>query len=819
MKMTLNVLLKLIIEAKRSKCKNNNGQLFVRFLSCIADGSEIEIRRKFFDYDDKEKEFKRIDKLIDDFIPDGNVFPYYEKFTFRHFENCIKNFNGVDYSEMEKFCNDILDSKKIDSLVYTLLEIMRNDDTFKSFIYLDKNISKQDFFNITTEPKQVSVVPLLIGLLYYVYKNPSKENTDNLYLKNLPRKTKRCTVCQKSKNIKMTLNVLLNLVIQAKHDKSNNGKGRLLVRFLDCIADGNETEIRKKFFDDAHKGEAFHKIDKLILRFIPKGKGYPYERFTFRCFENCIGSPERFRVHLADMKNFCNDILDTEKIDSLVYTLLEIIRKDYTFDSVIYGGNIISKQSFFGTITTPKQVCVEALLLGLLYHVHKNQSEENAGNLELKNPPEIMKYCIVRWEGRNEHLNTDIKISPIDVACRISGISKDKWCYLDAYVNRLEADNQMNRFLIQYAMPFIAYEIFNNDILLLLRTSYSVSGNNVFTFIHKAFDIFLSDEKIYYSYTALRGFNKTALQNDIENVDFIQAFVSSGLMEINGTYLEFVHENIANYFMARHIFNMLNAFISAYGSNSTPDIQKTAYCRLNLNKSWFYQTEDLFYEILGNICGDSENIPENHEYYLGNTHTILDSLLDIYRSFNLEYDEMNITDNVLTTMSAARNKRLCEVNFSGLPMPEFIPHGIKFRECKFINSHIYELNIFESVRPGLFLTAVSLDNKLVLIQFAYNYAVLWDIDKNKVVAEVKIFTQFKPTYDQIWEIDKNSIVSEVDFTRVDITQFTESYEKFYNLYEEIYRQLSYFKDCDFHGAVFHDNDYREKLKNIGAIAD
>jgi len=65
--------------------------------------------------------------------------------------------------------------------------------------------------------------------------------------------------------MKLTLNVLLALVIQARHTKSNNEKGRLLVRFWHSIADDSESEIRRKFFDDAHKGEAFHKIDRLVF--------------------------------------------------------------------------------------------------------------------------------------------------------------------------------------------------------------------------------------------------------------------------------------------------------------------------------------------------------------------------------------------------------------------------------------------------------------------------------------------------------------------------------------------------------------------------
>ncbi len=253
---------------------------------------------------------------------------------------------------------------------------------------------------------------------------------------------------------------------------------------------------------------------------------------------------------------------------------------------------------------------------------------------------------------------------------------------------------------------------------------------------------------------------------------------------------------------------MMEAFVSAYRYNSTPDIQKNVYCSLGLDEEWFCSKPDPQFEILGNICGGSENIRCDFAY----NRTVLDNLLDIYRGFGCEYDEMYITGNVLKTMSATRNKVLCRVDFSGLPMPFYIPWGIKFNDgcwsCNFKNSHIYTLNIFENCtimesgeQGGIKFTEkwaseiyMSLDNRFMLIRFEDDYAVLWDIEKRKVV-------------------------SEVDFTKIDITQFNESDEKISNMRNEIYPQLSYFKGCDFRGAVFHDNDYKEKLKFMGAVID
>jgi len=144
--------------------------------------------------------------------------------------------------------------------------------------------------------------------------------------------------------MKMTLNVLLTFVIQAKLKKGKNGQ--MLVRFLNCIAEDGEVEIRRKFFDDDNKDQEFNRIDRLIQDFLPNGKDHPYKRFTFRHFESCIGNLNRFQVHFSAMTDFCNDILDSRKLNSLAYTLLEIMRNDDNFDSIVYGEMLFQSRIF-----------------------------------------------------------------------------------------------------------------------------------------------------------------------------------------------------------------------------------------------------------------------------------------------------------------------------------------------------------------------------------------------------------------------------------------------------------------------------------------
>ncbi len=202
--------------------------------------------------------------------------------------------------------------------------------------------------------------------------------------------------------IKLTLNVLMSLIIQSKKTGSGKiGNGRILVKLLQIIADNkgeertHERNILACFNDDVNKSESYHKIDKLIGRFLPQGRFYPYKKFSFTQFESCFGNYGRIAEYLRKMRKFCDEVIDVEKLDFLLYTLLEIIRQDESITKILYGSEFISKDKLFGSYAHPKRICIEALLLGTLYHVHKNLAESE--NIELLNFLEKSSFHIVRF--------------------------------------------------------------------------------------------------------------------------------------------------------------------------------------------------------------------------------------------------------------------------------------------------------------------------------------------------------------------------------------------------------------------------------------
>ena len=107
----------------------------------------------------------------------------------------------------------------------------------------------------------------------------------------------------------------------------------------------------------------------------------------------------------------CNEIIDREKLDFLVYTLLKIIRLDDSIGRIFYGSEFVPKEKLFGSYANPKRICVEALLLGLLYHVHKNPAD--TPKTELLEVPARRTFRAVRFDDENS-LNLELPIGLIE---------------------------------------------------------------------------------------------------------------------------------------------------------------------------------------------------------------------------------------------------------------------------------------------------------------------------------------------------------------------------------------------------------------------
>ena len=247
--------------------------------------------------------------------------------------------------------------------------------------------------------------------------------------------------------MRLTLNVLLSLLIQAKRQgKGKIGNGRMLIMLLQIIADTDHPELSAErnmlrvFSDEPVKSKAYQKIDKQLVKFIPAGKPYPYEKIRFTKFEQSIGNLPVYSQYLLRMHQCCQELLDPDKTEPLIFAILEILRSDPAFAEILYGAQYIPKEALFGTPAHRKKICPAALLLGLLYQTHQipNGYEEPAA---LPETPNLLHFHLVypsgsyrsRIEALIELLNPDAPValeqSISDTAAKLRMPTDDKVYY------------------------------------------------------------------------------------------------------------------------------------------------------------------------------------------------------------------------------------------------------------------------------------------------------------------------------------------------------------------------------------------------------
>lgn len=200
------------------------------------------------------------------------------------------------------------------------------------------------------------------------------------------------------KTERLTLNMLLSLVIQAKKQgKGKLGNGRLLVAMLRVIADRTDGHSRERsvlscFCDEPVKSCAYQKIDKQLVKFFKSGTPYPYEKLGFAAFAASLYDTGRYLPYFHEMCAVYDTIISPEKSESLVFTLLELLRRDPAAEWVLYGTQYLKKESLLGDAAHRKKICAPALVFGLLYQLHSQPLY--APPVPLKEPPVIPPFVL-----------------------------------------------------------------------------------------------------------------------------------------------------------------------------------------------------------------------------------------------------------------------------------------------------------------------------------------------------------------------------------------------------------------------------------------
>ena len=212
----------------------------------------------------------------------------------------------------------------------------------------------------------------------------------------------------------IALNVVLSLIIQSKRKgKGILSNGKIYSMLMLCISDHKfENDLLNCFNNEAVPKEAYRKMDRFLSRFLRDGKGYPYELMSFNGLENSFDDPEKMAVYLQKLEAALDKFLDVQKLDNLIFTLLKLIRQVSDTKKILYGDCYIDKEKLFGRCVHQKRICVEALLLGLLYQCHKTPCLSE--NLTLMHSPDRNTFQVIRYSADAPlELDSDLDIIEI----------------------------------------------------------------------------------------------------------------------------------------------------------------------------------------------------------------------------------------------------------------------------------------------------------------------------------------------------------------------------------------------------------------------
>lgn len=874
LKLTLNVLLSLIIDCKiTGKGKVGNGRLLVEFLQTFADGDGTEnthernILKIFNDEPVKANSYHKIDRLIDRFLPQGKGYPY-DKIHFGKFESSIENSEKyVDYlKRISGVCDKILDKEKTDSLVYSLLEILRNDDSIDSVLYNAHFISKQELFGSYAHPKRICIEALLLSLLYHTHKHPSE--CDRIELLNIPENLTFHVVRFKD-NSSLDLNFPLNLADNIRENANRKKTAEMKYRLEMCC--GNETisELPEKeniflygtggvgkstflmyqinnnnsvnfyfplykYKQETHENLQ-HESCWILLQILLK---YHYQ-YEYQTYEACAACESESAVlqQLEELKSLLKLVpinipkytllldgineLPSESQEQLVDELRYIVG-EWKNVRIIITGRTVPRYDIFNDFQQLEICGVSENERNSVLSVLPDYNDilQNNELMEILKTP-LFLNMFLDSRKTDENLNTRGEI-------------------LDSYVmniqSRLPQDSAV-RFVVQYALPFAAK-------MMTDSFSYEMDRGDLSEAIDKAFETYLQNERIYQNYIAPKKFHKNNLLEIKDNVDLTELLIENICFLTISTQepykLCFTHQYFRDYFAARYILNLAEALSVSYEYKHT-DERDELFKKYDLDMMWFYNEDDI-YRLIGEISGDYKNrLCDDFVYH----RTMLDSILDMSRNIVT----LHTAECVMKSMSLVRSGVLCGVDFSETYLPMYIPCNIKFSyngeyPCSFSNSAVFFLSLYD---VPVCCTAYSDDNKYLLIALENGYVIMWDSEEKRIVwdKDFSEFTEegrefeyafFSKEENVITLISCNSSVK-INLMAGDIISYhnvkgnvvigeyfsctdqatTQKYILDEKLKQEIFSDLTHFKNCDFRGAEFFEEEHMEYLRRMGAV--
>ena len=830
MRSSIGALLNLVFESKKQgKGRLGRGKVYTKLIEILFGAECLNTANVFGG---------SIDRFLLRIIRNETEYPY-SIFNIHAADVFITDEKRVKSAllKMKDFCSEVLDEEKTEALVYSLLEMLRQDTTINTLIYGCKTISKTDLFGSTIHPTRICIEALLLSLLYHVHKYPTP--------------SKEAAIC----HLAAPESIDFKIVHFSDHSALDLEYDIDIIEFIKTHTHEKES-IFKNYKLDIN-------VNNITLSQLPdSGNLFVYGENSVTTF-NCLNTNSCTPLYL---KLSAYDVNDESIIDMLLlkYRYLNEY-SDYHKCCIIEGKEAVIKEAYkfealfkAAPINSQKQFVI--WIDGLSERILKKHPFILSG---IKKAVESWKNVRIIISGRevpdmavfSSFIKAEIAgVNTADIRNRISDYdsfdpslktllrdpillnryldpgNKRKTCgelldyYYSEYLIEQYAEYPTIVFLIKHILPFIGRRISDFK-------SNSIKRSDASDVIEKALHILIDNEVVYQNYIA------TVFSVDRTNINsLIETILDTKIMSesITGELAFTSHEGLS-YFAAKYFINAIEMLDITFEKEQVFEKQELFRC-LNLGSVWFENKS--IYRLVGEITGDYRNTPESAHYYK----TQLDTLLEMCR----EFDCFRATENVIYAMASARENTICDVDFSNTSLPLTIPSYISFSDvsgelpCDFSKCHVFYLSLLE---PLLFSVS-SGDEGLILAAFEDSYVVLWDCNNRIVVWTSDLHNYLENDSELCYaEFNDNTIsiywsISGVELALSDGTikncfkaseRSSDKYDKwlengcipqitdYMNLQENILQQLPHFKNCDFSDAVFEFDKYKELLEKMGAI--
>lgn len=832
MKLNISVFLKLLFEAKKQgKGRIGRGKVYTNLIEIITGEDNFVSSSAFVG---------NIDRFLLRLMRNETEYPY-TLFDFEKFNNCTDNLNNAKkyLLNMKHFCEEVLDNKKVDMLIYNLLEIIKTDSSIKTLIYGDKIIDKTVLHGSSIHPKQVCIEALLLAILYHVHKYPSIENADNISLTDIPERIYFKSVHFEDKNSLATdVTIDLGEFISNNSERSTPAVSvyNIEIKFKGEIITELPCENNLFVYGSGGVGKT-----TLLRSIIGKDERiYLYLNLKDSSYGILLQILLKYR-YLGEYRNY-HEYCIFEGENTAVQEIheLEMLFKSVPFNGepnyvlLLDGVNEIhceSKEDIINEIIAAVNEWNNVRIIISGHKVPKNRAFDNFDKVKVSGIPDIE---LSKYGDIDSSIKALLKLPPLLNAFK-SGKYATIGELLEYYFMKYEmsrySDNTAASFMIELVLPFIAKRM----------TEFSASSlkrSDVSKIIDIVTEIMLGNNSVYLNYIVPKGYKKESLPTGRD--ELINIILDLGIIISNedGT-LSFETNIYRDYFAAKYVINVIEMLDISFGNDDVDGKSKLFY-DLHFGDVWF--VDDSIYRLIGEIAGDYKNTPDSAHYYK----TPLDILLEMCR----EFDCFRTTENIIMTMASVRGNEICDVDFSDTTMPVSIPSYIKFSDkdgelpCSFCNCQIMYIGLFEPLR-----FSVRSDNKrYILASFQNAYFVLWDTENEQVIWD-KDLSGYTYVVDEFecagfTDNDKFILISDMN-GNLKIETFSgdlcgqysheECYSKSYEEYCEnnceppnyvdeelrlkILQQLPHFKNCDFRGADFAFEEYRNILRSMGALVD